>query len=157
MKKVRFKSLAKVITLTENYNQIEVVDLDIVKQFDGIIHYDEEFTDYFSGENDEILEKAGVTGGILSLHFDEKTQRLFTYVEYDLQRDLTKDELDLLLDYTDGHLSDGVGSSFSQCFPCGTTVENNCPIDKKYFPIVYDFYSDDDNEYIIEFLEEENK
>lgn len=93
-----------------------------LKQFDGISD-DSEFSEYFhkampkemlAGEQQQSLIDAGVTGGYMRFEYDAVSKKLFTITTYDAPRKLTAHEEEVLIEYTQGQWSDGVGEGFEQ-------------------------------------------
>lgn len=78
------------------------------EELDGIQSY-ERFCDYIDDDFDTLR------GGYM--HFKYEDDTLYTYTVYDSDRELTEDEEQILLDYTQGQWSDGVGEGFEQ-MPC---------------------------------------
>ena len=60
------------------------------------------------------IKNIGITGGYLSFEFNENSGELIAFVEYNLERALTKLEIDKLVRYTSGQCSDGIGENFIQ-------------------------------------------
>lgn len=75
------------------------------------------FSEYFDDRYlhyDSIMEKE-LSGGYMEFRFEDG--KLWTYTIYHTEEELTKEELDTLLDYTRGQWSDGIGEGFEQ-EPC---------------------------------------
>jgi hypothetical protein len=89
-------------------------DKKILKSFDGLQYQDEEFSDYLGDGDGTSLIADCVSGGILSFKYDKKTETLVGFIEYQLTRALSSDEVEALKEYTIDQLSDGIGSNFSQ-------------------------------------------
>lgn len=66
------------------------------------------FSDYF---DDDFLSNK-VTGGYMSFYVEDNTPMV--EVSYKLKEDLTEDEIEDLIDYTSGQMSDGIGEGFEQ-------------------------------------------
>jgi hypothetical protein len=84
----------------------------------------DEFSEYFHQEwnvggkkdvNQQPLIDKGVTGGYMTFEYKDGT--LYTVVEYESDKKLDEDEIEILKDYTQGQLSDGIGEGFEQS-PC---------------------------------------
>lgn len=105
----------------EDYEEIKGSDLSIV---DGI-DCQEEFSEYFGDDEDPLIDK-GVENGYMRFIFED--DKLYVVVEYDSKEELTEEEVDMLIEYTQGQLSDGIGEGFEQ---------NSCT------------YDDDDNEILV--------
>jgi hypothetical protein len=83
----------------------------------------DEFSEYF---DDDFTFKNDVSNGWMNFRYEN--DKLWTYTTYQSTRELTKEELAILEDYTTGQWSDGIGEGFEQ---------NAC------------FYTDDDKEVFI--------
>jgi hypothetical protein len=72
----------------------------------------DEFSEYF----DDTSWSDNVSGGYMRFKFEDG--KLWTYTVYDSDRLLTEEELEELMDYTQGQWSDGIGEGFEQnpCF-----------------------------------------
>jgi len=91
-----------------------VYDATVLETLHGLEH-DEVFSDYLGdGLATKSLVGAGVSGGRLRFEFDRERQRLYGVTEYSAPRLLTPSELALLMKYTIGQWSDGIGSNFFQ-------------------------------------------
>jgi len=73
----------------------------------------DEFTEYFDSD---FTFKDVVTSGYLNFKYEDG--KLWSITTYESSRELTKEELEQLLDYTTGQWSDGIGEGFEQnsCF-----------------------------------------
>jgi hypothetical protein len=102
---------------------------EVRRRLDGVVYDDEAFTDYLGGPPDEtavalLLEH----GGCLSFRFDESLNRLVGTTEYRAARRLDDQELKVLVEYTLGQWSDGIGENlvgesfgrFGYTIQCGT-------------------------------------
>lgn len=97
------------------------------------IHDNDDFTNYLDNNSySSNLEE----GSYLKLEYNPSENKLYSVVEYISNRELNKDELDDLLEYTLGQLSDGIGEGFEQN-PCYIT-NNQDYIDKKTKEILKD-------------------
>lgn len=90
-------------------------DFDLY-ELDGVEH-DCVFSDYFSpkdkwGDNEDCLINKGVVGGNIVLKAEEG--KLYVVHTYTSREELNSDELNILLDYTQGQDSDGAGEGFEQ-------------------------------------------
>ena len=90
-----------------------ITDPDQLKKLDGIEYQGDRFTEYLEAPNERSVAEVLSPGGDIVLKFDEKSGFLLYVTEYEATRELTDDELKLLLDYTTGHWSDGIGSGFN--------------------------------------------
>lgn len=88
----------------------EAENLHLVHSID-YIECQDDFTDYL----DDDLLGIGLIEGYMS--FELVDDKLYTITEYTSTHELTKKQLDLLADYTQGQWSDGIGEGFEQQ-PC---------------------------------------
>jgi hypothetical protein len=116
MNKITLKGLAGAASCGDDELKNEYLYI-----LDGI-ECQEEFSEYF--DDDESLMNKGVTNGYMRFEFNENDKRLYVIVEYDSQEELTENELDILIDYTQGELSDGIGEVFEQT-PCADDDNDN--------------------------------
>ena len=76
------------------------------------------FTEYFDDYNKHYhsIKAKGLNGGYMDFRYENG--KLWAYTVYHCNEELTKEELDDLVDYTQGQWSDGIGESFEQqpCF-----------------------------------------
>lgn len=100
MYKIRLKGLA---------GETNAQDLSIL---DGIDCQDE-FSDYF----DEDFLNDKVKWGYMHFEYNSKEKELYTIVDYSSKEELNEEEMKMLIDYTQGQLSDGIGEGFEQ-FSC---------------------------------------
>lgn len=100
---------------------------EVLASLHGLAH-DEVFSDHLYGQagaND--IANAGISGGLLQFFFSQETGQLRGTTEYSLQRMLNASEIELLLDYTLGQWSDGIGSNFFQMrMDCGLAPQLLC-------------------------------
>lgn len=91
-----------------------VTDSEVLKSLNGLRYDDEMFSDYLA--DDEAFSEIAdiVSGGILLFEYDQPSGSLVGSIGYDLTRDLSEEELEMLVEYTIDQLSDGIGSNFSQ-------------------------------------------
>lgn len=91
----------------------ETTDPAVLRRFDGIVYEDEAFTEYLGGpEEENILLAALQPGGYLRLVYKPALNQLWGLTEYTLTRPLSARERDLLVAYTIGQWSDGIGENF---------------------------------------------
>lgn len=90
-------------------------DYPFPAKLDGIYDNGEDFSDYFYDGHEIANLKGVVSGGTMYFKFIDN--KLWTYTEYVANRQLNNRELHVLLDYTVGQWSDGIGEGFEQ-FPC---------------------------------------
>jgi hypothetical protein len=118
MASIRFSAPASVF----DYNAAKDADGDtptveikeVLASLNGLTH-DEIFSDHLygkAGEND--IANAGISGGLLRFLYSQETGQLLGTTEYSLQRKLNPSEIELLLNYTLGQWTDGIGSNFFQ-------------------------------------------
>lgn len=89
-----------------------------LREYDGV-EDDAVFSDFFhkasphmAGKQQQSLIDAGVTGGVLV--FKHEGSKLYATTEYTVPRKLTAAEEKVLIDYTTGQWSDGIGEGFEQ-------------------------------------------
>lgn len=70
------------------------------------------FSDYFHDEQRKLEEHAGVMGGQLEFKYEDG--KLYATTTYECSRKLTDEEEKVLVDYTQGQWSDGIGEGFEQ-------------------------------------------
>ena len=87
-------------------------DFHDLAQLDGIDCHDE-FCEYM--DNNDCSASDALSNGYLKFEYDGKN--LISVNTYESTRELTKDELHDLGEYTQGQWSDGIGEGFEQ-FPC---------------------------------------
>jgi hypothetical protein len=91
-----------------------VEDPAILSSYDGLVYNDERFTDYLGGpENEDALAALLIPGGYLRFEYDGKSPFLTAITEYQAIRKLDDSELVLLVDYTSGQWSDGIGENLA--------------------------------------------
>jgi len=80
------------------------------------------FSDYFHesgnyGQEEQPLIDKEVKSGYMHFEYNKSENKLYVVVEYTSKEELNKEELELLVEYTQGQLSDGIGESYEQS-PC---------------------------------------
>ncbi|MBT4123925.1 MAG: hypothetical protein HN981_03920 [Candidatus Pacebacteria bacterium] len=75
------------------------------------LDYHQNFSEYFALRH-KIPDC--VSEGYMHFEFDHETKKLYVFVIYDSTRKLTEEEENLLISYTQGQLSDGIGEGFEQ-------------------------------------------
>jgi hypothetical protein len=122
MYKITLKGLAGNAVRTNNdgegYEELTGSDLSIV---DGI-DCQEEFSEYFDDDDEQPLIAKGVENGYM--RFVVEDDKLYVVVEYDSHEELTEEEIEILIEYTQGQLSDGIGEGFEQN-PCTCDEDDN--------------------------------
>lgn len=91
-----------------------VHDPAILRSLHGLAYTEERFTDYLDGSGPEkevrnILER----GGYLRFQYNSERNELECVTEYEAKRPLSEAELNLLVEYTTGQWSDGIGENFA--------------------------------------------
>lgn len=103
----------------------EVSDPAVLRTLAPVIYDDERFTDYLGGTPEEDkLASVLVPGGILRFDYQEGASQLSVETEYQTQRPMTSDEVRLLVEYTLGQWSDGIGENWTceSSHRCGYTI-----------------------------------
>ncbi len=116
MPTIRFTGPALVASAEENDDgSLDLIsDKEILESLNGLCYEDEKFSDYlYDGEETEGFAEH-VSGGILSFSYDTSSSSLIGYIEYQLSKSLSADEVEALEEYTIEQLTDGIGSNFSQ-------------------------------------------
>lgn len=86
----------------------------ILSSHDGLVYNDERFTDYLGSlENEDALAALLIPGGYLRFEYDGHSQFLTAITEFRAIRELDDSELELLVDYTSGQWSDGIGENLA--------------------------------------------
>jgi hypothetical protein len=102
-----------------------ISDISILRSLDGLAYDDERFTDYLGGPAEEdALAAVLESGGSLRFRYCEGDSLLVASTEYRSKRPLSESELHLLVDYTMGQWSDGIGENWvcESEERCGFTV-----------------------------------
>jgi hypothetical protein len=103
----------------------QVTDPSVLRKLNGLVYDDERFTDYLEGSPEEdAVADALEPGGNIRFSHSSGADLLTATTEYDTRRPLTDSELRLLVDYTMGQWSDGIGENW-ECFSaerCGYTI-----------------------------------
>lgn len=103
-------------------DDVQTTDHDILESLDGLVYDGERFTDYFSEFGDEgELAAALEPGGFIRFGYSKGDELLTATTEYKSRRLLTEAELRLLVEYTLGQWSDGIGENWACISPetCG--------------------------------------
>ena len=103
----------------------QVNDPAILRLLDGLVYDEEQFTDYLGGPLEEDkLAAALEPGGIIRFSYRDGDELLAAATEYRSRRQLTEAELKLLVDYTMGQWSDGIGENCTCTSPdkCGYSI-----------------------------------
>jgi hypothetical protein len=103
----------------------QVTDPGVLRSLDGLAYDEERFTDYIGGPAaEDELAAALEPGGIIRFGYSEGDDVLSATTEYHSRRPLTDAELRLLVDYTMGQWSDGIGENWTCISPdkCGYAI-----------------------------------
>jgi hypothetical protein len=106
-------------------DDVAVTDPSVLQSLDGLAYEDEQFTDYLGGPCEEdTLAAALEPGGAIRFGYDGQGEALSAVTEYRCRRPLTADELRLLVEYTMGQWSDGIGENWTceSASRCGYTI-----------------------------------
>ncbi|HEY1065004.1 MAG TPA: hypothetical protein VGE52_02805 [Pirellulales bacterium] len=86
----------------------------VLRTLDGLAYEDERFTDYLGGpKRENELLAALEPSGYLRFNYRDGEDRLSVTTEYTLRRPLTDPERALLVRYTLGQWSDGIGENWA--------------------------------------------
>jgi hypothetical protein len=78
---------------------------------------DEKFADYLADGSIEEQDLGRiVSGGLMKLAFAADSNQILVYVTYTTSREVSAEEVDVLLDFTYSQLLDGVGETYQQRF-----------------------------------------
>jgi hypothetical protein len=106
-------------------DDVQVTDTSILRSLDGIVYDEERFTDYIGCSPEEAALAAALEpGGIISFSYQDGQDVLDAVTEYRSRRPLMDGELRLLVLYTMGQWSDGIGENWT-CFSpekCGYSI-----------------------------------
>jgi hypothetical protein len=107
-------------------DDVRITDPSVLRKLSGVRYDGERFTDYLGGppEEDALAEALEPGGGLSFEYADDGGDCLVATTEYSLRRALTDAELALLVDYTMGQWSDGIGENWScdSKSRCGYTI-----------------------------------
>ncbi len=104
---------------------VPITDASVLRLLDGLTYDDERFTDYLDDTGEEgALASALVSGGYLEFRHSDGGSLLTAITEYRSKRPLSESELRLLVEYTMGQWSDGIGENWAceSAGRCGFTV-----------------------------------
>jgi hypothetical protein len=103
----------------------QVTNPDVLQSLDGLMYDEERFTDYIGGPSEE-NELADVLepGGAIRFSYHDGDDMLTATTEYRSRRLLTDAQLRLLVEYTMGQWSDGIGENWTCISPdkCGYSI-----------------------------------
>jgi hypothetical protein len=103
----------------------QVTDSGVLRSLGGLVYDEERFTDYLGGPpEEEQLAAALEPGGIIKFGYIDGDALLTATTEYQSRRPLTEVELRLLVGYTMGQWSDGIGENWTCISPdkCGYLI-----------------------------------
>jgi hypothetical protein len=103
----------------------QVSDPRVLQSLHGLVYDEERFTDYIGGPPlEDELAAALVPGGSIIFTHHHGADLLAAVTEYQTRRSLTDTELRLLVDYTMGQWSDGIGENWTCISPekCGYSI-----------------------------------
>jgi hypothetical protein len=102
-----------VAAVYDDHDQL-VTERELLQQFDAFCYDAERFTDYLGGPpHEDDLAKLLTPGGKLRFVLADQFPLLTALTEYEATRKLSESELKLLLDYTIGQWSDGIGENIA--------------------------------------------
>lgn len=120
-------------------DDIQVTDPNVLRSLRDVV-CEEVFTDYLGGPPEEDAIAGSLErGGIIQFGYDEGNDVLTATTAYRSRRRLTENELRLLVDYTMGQWSDGIGENWTcesaskygysiMCLTPGDNVEKDYPL-----------------------------
>ncbi|MCE9545694.1 MAG: hypothetical protein K8T25_09280 [Planctomycetia bacterium] len=109
----------------EDDEEDQITDATILRSLAGLVYDKERFTDYLGGPDAENEVAAALEpGGIIQFGYVDGEDVLTAVTEYRSRRPLTDAELRLLVDYTMGQWSDGIGENWACSSPakCGYAI-----------------------------------
>ena len=118
----------------------QVTDPSVLRSLDGLVYDEERFTDYLGGPPaEDELARVLEPGGIISFKYRDGDDVLQATTEYRSRQQLTDAELNLLVSYTMGQWSNGIGENWAcissdkcgysiMCLTPGDGVELDYPI-----------------------------
>jgi hypothetical protein len=102
-----------------------ITDPTALRALDGLVYDEETFTDHIGGtpEEDE-LAAALEPGGIISFRYRDGDEVLSAITEYRTRQSLSDEALRVLVEYTMGQWSDGIGENWTCISPtkCGYSI-----------------------------------
>lgn len=119
MSRILIRGLAAVFQEEE-----QIVDPAILRSLRNLVYDDERFTDYLAGPEEDDIATALEPGGVIKFDYHEGRTLLVAETEYRSNRPLTNRELQLLVAYTMGQWSDGIGENWTgeSADRCGYTI-----------------------------------
>jgi hypothetical protein len=105
-------------------DDVQVTDPAVLRSLDGLVYDEERFADYLGRPEEEELAAALEPGGVLQFGYCDGDELLSATTEYRSRRPLSEAELRLLVEYTMGQWSDGIGENWTceSADKCGYTV-----------------------------------
>ena len=117
------------VAFRDSDGQVES-DPEILRRFNGHVYEDERFTDYIGGPDEENELAARLNpSGFLRFEYDGESDHLIAITEYESRRTLNDKELKLLVEFTLGQWSDGVGENFACFTPFNLGISVQCQTD----------------------------
>ena len=87
---------------------------ETLRKLSGLACTEGEMSEFIGDGSDEgLIADIGIAGGTLTFTYVPETNELRVVTEYEAPRKLTKKELDVLVKYTTGQWSDGMGENFT--------------------------------------------
>ncbi|HEY5761512.1 MAG TPA: hypothetical protein VIU34_37080 [Steroidobacter sp.] len=115
---------------------IEVDDPLMLATLDKIADTTGVLSDYLHENDLPPTLRGELSYGVLSLRYDEALKQIFVQTVYDCSRELTRDELKELIQYTRGQWSDGAGSGIHQGCSMEFDMAPGLMVDKKLVRVV---------------------
>lgn len=103
----------------------QVTDVAVLQSLDGVLYDEERFTDYIGGPPAENEVAAALEPGGMIRFTYTGGDVLTATTEYRVRRSLSDAELRLLVEYTMGQWSDGIGENWASLSPekCGYSIQ----------------------------------
>jgi hypothetical protein len=96
-------------------DDVQITDPSVLRSLGALMYDDERFTDYLGGPPEEDAVAAALEpGGSIRFGYRDGDELLTATTEYRSMRRLSAREMRLLVDYTMGQWSDGIGENWTR-------------------------------------------